>query len=153
MSARPADPLRRTFHVGPARRALDRVVARLVRRGWAPRSMYLLTTAGRTSGLPRTVPVVVVEQDGHRWLVAPYGPVGWVLNARAAGRVHLSRGGVDEVCAIREVGAQEAGPVLKAYLAITGPPRRYFRAHKDAPVEEFVAEAGAHPVFELTPVS
>jgi hypothetical protein len=29
--------------------------------------------------------------------------------------------------------------------------RKYFQADKDAPVEQFVAEADRHPVFELTP--
>lgn len=140
----------RPFHVGPARRVLDRVMGALIRRGLVPHT-YLLTTTGRKSGLPRTVPVTLVEQDGRRWLVAPYGPVTWVHNARAAGRVQLERGRRTEQCTVREVGAQEAGPVLKAYLAITGPPRRYFRATPNSPVEEFVAEAAAHPVFELAP--
>jgi len=148
----PGGPRRpdRQFRVGPARRALDRAMGTLIRRGMVPH-MYVLTTTGRKTGRPRTVPVTLVERDGRRWVVAPYGPVSWVHNARAAGRVHLRRGRLDEDCAIRELGLQEAGPVLKAYLAISIPPRRYFRADKDAPVEEFVAEAAAHPVFELTP--
>ena len=45
-----------------------------------PRS-YLLTTRGRKTGRPRTNPVVPVEHDRRRWLVAPYGPVSWVHNA------------------------------------------------------------------------
>jgi hypothetical protein len=53
---------------------------------------------------------------------------------------------------LREVAAEEAGPVLKRYLALAGPPRAYFRASKDAPVAEFVAEADLHPVFELQPI-
>ena len=148
MADRTAPQPDRPFHVGPARRALDRVMGVLIRRGLVPHT-YLLTTTGRKSGLPRTVPVTLVEQDGRRWLVAPYGPVAWVHNARAAGRVQLQRGRSTEHCAVREVGPQEAGPVLKAYLAITGPPRRWFRATPDAPVADFVAEAAAHPVFEL----
>lgn len=93
----PDDPRRpdRPFRVGPVRRVLDRVMGALIRRGLVPH-MDLLTTTGRRTGRPRTVPVVLVEQDGRRWLVAPYGPVSWVLNARAAGRVHLRRGRRDE---------------------------------------------------------
>lgn len=140
----------RTFHRGRARALLDRVMATLIRRGLVPHT-YLLTTTGRKSGLPRTVPVTLVEDDDGRWLVAPYGPVGWVHNVRATGRVHLLRGRHDEDCRVREVSPQEAGPVLKRYLAITGPPRRYFRATVDSPVEDFVAEAADHPVFALTP--
>lgn len=90
-----------------------------------------------------------MEEAGWRWLVAPYGVVSWVRNARAAGRVTLRHGRRVEVLSIREASAEEAGPVLKQYLAVTGPPRAYFRATKDSPVEQFVAEAGLHPVFEL----
>lgn len=136
------------FRMTPLRRAGDRVIGAFVRLGVVPGS-YLLTTRGRKTGQPRTTPVTLVEADGRRWLVAPYGPVSWVLNARAAGRVTLRRGRHSEELAVREVSAEEAGPVLKRYLAITGPPRRYFRASKNSPVEEFVAEAPAHPVFEL----
>jgi len=37
-------------------------------------------------------------------------------------------------------------------VAIAGATRSFFKATKDAPVAEFVAEADAHPVFELTQV-
>lgn len=40
--------------------------------------------------------------------------------------------------------------MLKRYVAVASATRPYFAAHKDAPVEDFVAEAGRHPVFELT---
>jgi hypothetical protein len=30
--------------------------------------------------------------------------------------------------------------------------RKYFQADKNAPVEQFVAEANRHPVFELIPI-
>jgi hypothetical protein len=91
----------------------------------------------------------VVERDGRRYLVAPYGPVSWVLNARAAGRVTLSRRGHRTEHTIREVHPDEAGPVLKQYAGIARPTRPYFRAAPDAPVAQFVAEADRHPVFEL----
>jgi hypothetical protein len=43
--------------------------------------------------------------------------------------------------------------VLKKYLAIASATRPYFVATKTSPVEEFIAEAGKHPVFALTRVS
>jgi hypothetical protein len=94
--------------------------------------------------------VTLVESEGRRWLVAPYGPVSWVHNARAAGRVTLSRRGRRVDCTVREVSPEEAGPVLKQYIQLARPTRPYFRAGPDAPVEEFVAEADQHPVFELS---
>jgi hypothetical protein len=83
--------------------------------------------------------------------VAPYGPVPWVLNARAAGRVHLRHGRESGDFAIREVDAAEAGPVLKRYIGVATATRPYFKATKDSPVAEFVREAGEHPVFEVIP--
>src|SRR5919199_852899 len=116
-----------------------------VRAGLVP-STYLLTTRGRKTGRPLTHPVTVVEQDGQRWLVSPYGEVSWVRNARAAGRVRLGRRGDWAEYAVREVGAGEAGPVLKRYVGVATATRPYFGADKDAPVEDFVAEADRHPV-------
>jgi hypothetical protein len=93
----------------------------------------------------------MVAHEGRRWLVAPYGVVAWVRNARAAGWVILRRRGDRRAYAVREVPAGEVGPVLKRYVGVATATRPYFQADKDAPVEEFVAEADRHPVFELLP--
>ena len=44
--------------------------------------------------------------------------------------------------------------MLKRYVAVAAATRPYFGADKDAPapVEDFVAEADRHPVFELLPI-
>jgi deazaflavin-dependent oxidoreductase (nitroreductase family) len=114
---------------------------------------YVLTTRGRRTGRTRRNPVIVVELDGRRWLVAPYGVVSWVHNARASGRVSVSRRGHTRNYTIREAPAEQAGPVLKRYIAIASATRRYFQADRNDPVESFVAEAEHHPVFELVPIS
>ena len=139
------------FTATRGQRVGNAIVVALVRWRLVPHT-YVMTTVGRKTGTPRTTPVTLVEEPDGTWLVAPYGPVSWVLNARAAGRVTLRRGKQVGVHAIREVPADEAGPVLKKYLAIAGATRSYFTATKDSPVAEFVAEAGVHPVFELTPI-
>jgi deazaflavin-dependent oxidoreductase (nitroreductase family) len=122
----------------------------LARIGVGP--IQLLTTRGRKTGLPHTNPVVPVEHDGKCWLVAPYGPVSWVYNVRASGRARLRYGRGTRECAVREAAAQEAGPVLKCYVAIASKARSRFSASPDAPVEDFVAEAARHPVFEVMPI-
>ena len=137
------------FRMTRGRRIGDAIIGALIRVGVVPNS-YMLTTTGRKTGQLRTNPVTLVERDGRRWLVAPYGPVSWVLNARAAGRVTLRRRGQRLDCTVREIPAEEAGPILKEYITMARPTRRYFAATPDAPVEEFVAEADQHPVFELT---
>ena len=102
----------RTYRKSGGRRAGDAIIGVLIRAGLVPHS-YLLTTRGRKTGQLRTNPVTVVERDGRRWLVAPYGPVSWVHNARAAGRVTLRRRRETRDYAVREVPPEEAGPVLQ----------------------------------------
>jgi len=139
----------REYRPGRSRHVENTVMSALVRVGLVPRSC-LLTTRGGKTGRPRTNPVVPVELGGRCWLVAPYGPVSWVHNARTAGRVSLTRRRDTRDYVIREVPPDEAGPVLKRYVRIAPATRRYFQATKDSPVEDFVAEAARHPVFELT---
>jgi deazaflavin-dependent oxidoreductase (nitroreductase family) len=148
----PGDARRvRQFRPSRGRRVGDAVLSVFVRAGLVP-STYMLTTRGRKTGRPLTHPATVVQNEGRRWLVAPYGAVSWVRNARAAGRVSLARRGDRRDYAVREVSAAEAGPVLKRYLTVATATRPYFSADKDAPVEDFVAEADRHPVFELVPI-
>jgi F420H(2)-dependent quinone reductase len=85
-ASRPA----RQYRPSRGRRVGDAIIGMFIRAGLVP-SSYLLTTRGRKTGRPRTNPVTVVEHQGKRWLVAPYGPVSWVHNARAAGQVTLRR--------------------------------------------------------------
>ena len=141
----------RQYRPGRGRHVENTIMSALVRAGLVPRS-YLLTTRGRKTGRPRTNPVVPVQHDRRRWLVAPYGPVSWVHNARAAGRVTLTRRRDTREYATREVAPQEAAPILKEYVRIATATRGYFLATKDSPVEDFLNEADRHPVFELTPV-
>jgi deazaflavin-dependent oxidoreductase (nitroreductase family) len=125
----------------------------LVKWGRGPASTYLLTTSGRKSGKPRTTPVNIIDLDGERWLVAPYGNVGWVDNVRATPEVTLRRGRNEESFRAEEVDPEQAGPVLKAYVRrfqVTAP---YFDAKRDDPVDRFVAEAARHPVFRLVTVT
>ncbi|NHI20544.1 nitroreductase family deazaflavin-dependent oxidoreductase [Phycicoccus endophyticus] len=126
-------------------------MAGLVKAGLGPRHDYLLTTRGRRSGLERTTPVTLVEAADGRFLVAPYGAVSWVHNARAGGRVTLRRGRRAETCTAVELGPQEAAPVLRQYLAEVAIVRPFFEVSADSTLEEVAAEAPRHPVFRLEP--
>ena len=81
-----------TYRLSRWRRLLNALVRTLLRAGLGPRHTYLLTVQGRRSGQRYSTPVTLVEEGTNRWLVAPYGEVSWVRNARAAGQVTLSRG-------------------------------------------------------------
>ena len=142
----------KTYRLGPARRALNVVVTALLRIGVGATSAYLLTTTGRKTGRPRTTPIILVETDGRRWLVSPYGNVGWVHNVRSRPEVSLRRGRTTQLLRAQEADAETAGPVLQRYVRqapITAP---FFDAGPDDPAAAFVAEASRHPVFEISAV-
>lgn len=138
-----------TYRRSHWRRLANVLVRGLLRAGVGPPRTYLLTVPGRRTGHPRSTPVTLVEESGRRWLVAPYGEVGWVKNARAAGRVTLSRGRQSETVAITEVGVDEAAPVLKAYVRDVPITRPFFDARPDADLGAFKDEALRHPVFRI----
>jgi deazaflavin-dependent oxidoreductase (nitroreductase family) len=139
----------RTYHLGRARRLLNTVVAPLAKSGLAGRHTYILTVRGRRTGKSYSVPVLLIE-NGERWLVAPYGDVGWVRNARAAGEVQLARRGRSERLAIEQVGPARDAPVLQQYLKQVPVVRPFFDVRPNSPLAEFEAEAPRHPVFRLT---
>jgi len=130
-------------------RLVNRVTQLMIRYNIGPRYYYLLTVRGRKSGQPYSTPVALVEEGHRRWLVAPYGEVGWVKNARAAGEVRLSRGGKTETVAIHALSPQESAPILKEYIQLEGIVQPYFNARPDSPLEVFAAEAPRHPVFRI----
>ncbi len=129
-------------------RRVNRIVGWLTRLGLAD-GTYTLTTTGRKSGQARSTPVTLATLGDQRYLVAPYGAVGWVHNLRADAAANLKRRGSDETILVTEVGADEAGPVLKKYMKDIKIVRPYFDAMPDDDVATFVAEAARHPVFRL----
>jgi deazaflavin-dependent oxidoreductase (nitroreductase family) len=131
-------------------RLINRLMARMIHWNIAPPRTYLLTVRGRKSGKSYTLPVTLVEQDGKRWLVSPFGEVNWVKNARAAGEVSLFRSGQTETLKIQELGPEESAPILKTYITLEGIVRPYFAVQPDSSIEEFEAEAPSHPVFLLS---
>ena len=135
-----------------AERIGNLVAKALVRAGVGPKRVHLLTVQGRKTGKPYTTPLTVVEIDGQRWLVAPYGGVAWAKNVGASGSAKLTRGRVTEQLAVEPVDAHESAPVLKAYVRIEPSTRRAFEIGPEASLEEFETIASKHPVFRLLPV-
>jgi deazaflavin-dependent oxidoreductase (nitroreductase family) len=109
--------------------------------------MYLLTVRGRKSGQPRTVPIVIIEQKGRRYVSSPYGIVDWVRNLRAAGAATLTRGRRSETVSVRELPPNEAARVLQENFRRGNPFARYFGVTAESSLEEFERAAIGHPVF------
>jgi deazaflavin-dependent oxidoreductase (nitroreductase family) len=141
----------RFYRLGFWRRLINSLVRALLQLGLNPPHTYLLTVPGRKTGKAYATPVTLVEETGERWLVAPYGEVGWVKNARAGGRVMLRRGRRAEIVRIVEVPLEDAAPVLKKYLAQVPVVRPFFDVRPQSDIKEFVAEAPRHPVFRILP--
>lgn len=137
------------YKYGMTRKIVDWFVQWLIRLDRAPQHYYLLTVPGRRTGLLRTIPVALVEENGQKWLVAPYGPINWVLNARAAGKVTLTRGGYSQEFSIKELQVEERAYVLKQYITLFPITRPYFDAQPSDSVEKFIPEAQWRPVFQL----
>lgn len=139
----------KTYRLGASQRVVNAVIGSLTRFGLAGRHTYILTVRGRKTGRAYSTPVRLIE-DGERWLVAPYGEVDWVRNARAAGKVDIRRAGRSETLRIEEIASDQSAPVLQQYLKRVPAVRPFFDVTPDSPLDDFVSEASRHPVFRLT---
>ena len=130
------------------RKAANKLITPAVMLGLAPARTHLLTVIGRKTGRQYTTPVNLVEREGRRYLVAPYGEVSWVRNARASGEVTLRRGRRSETRRIEELSADGALPVLDHYWRQNLITRPFFEGKPGQAA--FEHDARRHPVFLLT---
>jgi len=138
------------YSLGILERAVNLLFGGMTRLGIGAAYRHILTVRGRTSGTAYSTPVDVMDVDGSQWLVAPYGVVSWVRNARVAGLVELTRGRTKERFAVAEVTGEEAVPVLREYIRSVPVTRGYWDCGSDSTDVELAAQLPAHPVFRLT---
>lgn len=135
---------------------LNPLIRRLLGAGLPFGPNVLLTVRGRSTGLARTFPVAILEVEGRRFVQSPFGEVNWVRNLRAAGTAVMAKGDSAESVEAIELTPEAAGPVLRNALApymrwrigafVIG---RYFHVRCDSPIEDYIAIARLHPMFEL----
>jgi hypothetical protein len=116
----------------------------------APKGWVTLEVPGRRSGRLVSVPVVVTEMDGARYLVSMLGgSANWVRNARAAdGRVTLRHGRREQV-RLAEVPTERRAPILRRYLQVAPGARPHVPVDRHASLDEFEAIAADYPVFKI----
>lgn len=130
--------------VSPVQRWAYRATGgRVFRWGRRNRSILLLTTRGRRSGRPRTVPVFFLR-DGDGFLVCNVNPGTehtnpWVLNLRADPTATVQVGPDVLVCRAREVGDGELEEYWPRLTAVWPA----YRSHYE--------RSGQRAVFALTP--
>lgn len=143
----------RQYRASRWRREVNAIVRPLARRGLTGPRTHLLTVPGRKTGRLYSTPISLVELEGERWAVAPYGERNWVKNARAAGWVEIRRGKLNERLGVEEVTGEEAVRVLRRFYELTHVTRSFFDVTLDSTSDEWLAEAPRHPVFRLVPPS
>ena len=137
------------YRLSPGRRLINLVVRPLARLGLTGPRTHLLTVPGRKTGRPWSTPISLVEWEGERFAVAPYGERNWVKNARAAGYVQLRRGRKTERLAVAELAPEQAVPVLREYYRQSRVTHSFFGVRTGSPDSAWLAEAPRHPVFRL----
>jgi deazaflavin-dependent oxidoreductase (nitroreductase family) len=117
----------------------------------SPQRAVTLEVRGRRSGQVVSLPVVVAEVGGERYLVSMLGnDANWVRNVRAAGgRAVLCRGGRTDVHLV-EVEPAHRSPILRQYLAVAPGARAHFPVSRHAPLADFERIADQYPVFRIT---
>jgi hypothetical protein len=143
----------KAFRRNISRRLIDALSSAAIKRGMGPAQRYLLTVVGHKTRSLHTTPVSIVIDGSSRYLVGPFGEVGWVRNARVAGFVTLARGGNSERYSLEPLQGTEAGVILRRYLKLEPIMRPYFGVSEDAPEEAFEGEVATHPVFKLAPAT
>ena len=131
-------------------RAFSHIYAALVRLGIGFKHNYILEVRGRKSGKVFETPVNLLDLNGKTYLCASRGETQWARNARAAGRVALSKGSHREEFSVRELPVGERAEPLKVFLdRFATSVQRYYPVKKGAPVAAFEECAKTMPVFEL----
>jgi deazaflavin-dependent oxidoreductase (nitroreductase family) len=118
----------KTYRLGRGTRLVNALFQTMTRLGLGASYRHILTVPGRKTGRLHSTPVDIIQVSGQRWLVAGYGPAGWVRNARAAGEVTLSRGRDSRRFEIEEADGPTAVPVLREYMTEIRVTRAYFDA-------------------------
>lgn len=135
-------------------------LARLLNRAWAmfgaaglgPSGLVTLDVRGRQSGRVLSVPLVVADHEGGRYLVSMLGErASWVANVRAAGGNAMIRSGSREEVRLEEVEPAERAPIIRRHLEVAPAARSFVPFDWRAPLSEFERIAADVPVFRIRP--
>ena len=139
--------------------APGRLVNSLLNLGMPMGPNVLVTIRGRKSGEPRSQPLAVFEDQGHKWLIGTFGDTNWCRNLRANPDFKIHHGKRTERYIARELPLDEAQMFFSVvmpegigrmpiYLKLFG--RAFVRAAAPDMVRDPVGAAQKHPVFEIT---
>ena len=117
--------------------------------GIGPSQAATLEVRGHKSGRLISFPVVVVDYQGERYLVAMLGQrTNWVRNLRADGRAVLRHGRREDVTVVEDLSDERAA-ILRRYLELAAGARPFFSIDRRAPLSDFERIADDYPVFRI----
>ncbi len=109
-----------------------------------PSIVSKLSVPGRRTGRWHTLPIVVLDHDGERYLISYRGESDWALDLRASRSGRLSsRGRVEEISVV-EVPVPDRAPLIAAYAA------RYAKMPTVAATLRALPDPADHPTFRIT---
>ena len=120
--------------------------------GLLPRRAGAREVRGRRSGQTVSLPVVIADYGGERYLVSMLGrDANWVRNLEADGGRARLRHGRREPISLVEVDPALRAPILRRYLDLAPGARPHIPVDRRAPLSEFEAIAADYPVFRIEP--
>jgi hypothetical protein len=104
-----------------------------------------LTVKGRTTGKSYRCPVLPLDYEGKRYVVAPRGDTQWARNLRVIGEAELKVSGRSRRVKATEIPAGERKPLVDAYV------QQHGKRYGGFVAKEFEAmpDPADHPVFLL----
>jgi hypothetical protein len=130
---------------------LNRATVALVSAGLSPKGLVVLEVEGRNTGRRVSMPVVVADLDGKRYLVSMLGERShWPQSVRAAGGRAVIRHGRRQTVRLEEVPDKARAPVLKRYLELAPGARAHMPVAEEAALAEFERVAARYPVFRIS---
>jgi deazaflavin-dependent oxidoreductase (nitroreductase family) len=131
-------------------RVLNGAWARLAGAGFGPQALVRLDVTGRRSGRTVSLPVVVADYQGERYLVSMLGQdANWVRNVRAAHGQAVLCHRYREPVELEEVPLDERAPILRRYLECAPGARKQITVDSRSPLEDLHAAAQNIPVFRI----
>jgi F420H(2)-dependent quinone reductase len=141
----------RTGRPNRSARVMSRLLGIAFGAGVGPSQAATLEVRGRKTGRKISFPIVVVDYEGERYLVAMLGDqTNWVRNLRADNRAVLQRGTRENVSLVEDFSGNRAA-ILRRYLEISAGARPFFPITRRAPLVDFERIVNEYPVFRVAP--
>ena len=120
--------------------------------GIGPNQAATIEVRGRKTGRKISFPIVVVDYEAERYLVAMLGDrTNWVRNVRADNHAVLRQGRREKVSLVEDFSGNRAA-ILRRYLELGAGARPFFPIDRRAPLGDFEAIVEEYPVFRVAPV-